>query len=161
MRLDGPGKNSYPTDGVVKGIMDFPEIWYISITTLAASFCQISSFSPPRNKSYKPPHLKAVIIEKKSEKFPLPPTHSHPHSLLKRTLTLTLTHIWPPPRSGLYLPYFWLTSSYSPKLNSAEKASKQFINLDQLEIWQNDRQKRVIFFERLIFQASFFLFLII
>ena len=80
MRLDGPGKNSYPTDGVVKGIMDFPEIWYISITTLAASFCQISSFSPPRNKSYKPPHLKAVIIvksieKKKSEKFPLPPTH--------------------------------------------------------------------------------------
>ena len=51
-KLDGPGRNSYPTDGVVEGKMDYPEIWYRSKTTVAASFCQISSFSPFRKKNY-------------------------------------------------------------------------------------------------------------
>ena len=32
--------------------MDYPEIWYRSKTTVAASFCQISSFSPSRKKNY-------------------------------------------------------------------------------------------------------------
>ena len=49
-KLDGPGKTSYPMAGVVEGKMDYPEIWYRSKTTVAASFCQISSFSPSRKK---------------------------------------------------------------------------------------------------------------